>query len=200
MRWASAEDYETDTVNISEMYSGEAELEVAPEAMNLFFEKGSCRWRALFPEPVRADTRTTRTIPGSPDTAREGRLRTDYTASTESGGSPPGTRSRATRWTSSWTTTLRLVTLVGQAGTGKTLLALAAGLEKTVEERTFNRLVVSRPIFPLGRDLGFLPGDVEEKLRPWMQPIFDNLEFLMGPTEPAGARERRTTTASSTWG
>ncbi len=73
---------------------------------------------------------------------------------------------------------IRLVTLIGKAGTGKTLLALAAGLKRTVEDGAYSRLLVSRPIMPLGRDLGFLPGDVDEKLNPWMQPIFDNLEFL----------------------
>jgi PhoH-like ATPase len=75
---------------------------------------------------------------------------------------------------------VQLVTLVGKAGTGKTLLALAAGLQKTVEEQVYQKLLVSRPIFPLGRDLGYLPGDIEEKLNPWMQPIYDNIELLMG--------------------
>jgi PhoH-like ATPase len=73
---------------------------------------------------------------------------------------------------------VQLVTLVGKAGTGKTLLAIAAGLKRTTEDTAFTRLLVSRPIMPMGRDLGFLPGDVDEKLNPWMQPIFDNLEFL----------------------
>ncbi len=73
---------------------------------------------------------------------------------------------------------VRLVSLLGKAGTGKTLLALAAGLQRTSIDRAYSRLLVSRPIMPLGRDLGFLPGDVEEKLNPWMQPIFDNLEFI----------------------
>ncbi|MGZ3453113.1 MAG: PhoH family protein [Polyangiales bacterium] len=74
--------------------------------------------------------------------------------------------------------TIRLVTLVGKAGTGKTLLALAAGLRKVVDDGTFTRMLVSRPVMPMGRDIGYLPGDVDEKLNPWMQPIFDNLEFL----------------------
>ena len=60
------------------------------------------------------------------------------------------------------------------------MLALAAGLQKVVEEQLYSKLLVSRPIFPLGRDVGFLPGDLEEKLNPWMQPIYDNVEFLMG--------------------
>ncbi|PID38370.1 MAG: phosphate starvation-inducible protein PhoH [Proteobacteria bacterium] len=75
---------------------------------------------------------------------------------------------------------VKLVTLVGMAGTGKTLLAIAAGLQKVIEERKYQKLLVSRPIFPLGRDVGFLPGDLEEKLNPWMQPIYDNLELLLG--------------------
>ena len=75
---------------------------------------------------------------------------------------------------------IKLVTLVGKAGTGKTLLAIAAGLQKVTEEDVYQKLLVSRPIFPLGRDIGFLPGDIEEKLNPWMQPIYDNLELLLG--------------------
>ncbi len=72
-----------------------------------------------------------------------------------------------------------LVTLDGMAGTGKTLLAIAAGLLKVTDEGRYRRLVVSRPIFPLGKDVGFLPGDINEKLNPWMKPIFDNLELLI---------------------
>jgi PhoH-like ATPase len=75
---------------------------------------------------------------------------------------------------------VKLVTLVGKAGTGKTLLAIAAGLEMTINQEKYTRLLVSRPVQPMGRDLGFLPGDVNEKLAPWMQPIFDNMDFLFG--------------------
>lgn len=73
---------------------------------------------------------------------------------------------------------IKLVTLVGQAGTGKTLLALAAGLKKVFDESAYSRILVSRPIIPLGKDIGYLPGSKEEKLYHWMQPIYDNLEFL----------------------
>jgi PhoH-like ATPase len=73
---------------------------------------------------------------------------------------------------------VQLITLVGRAGTGKTLLAVAAGLRKVVFEGVHARLLVSRPVFPLGRDVGYLPGTIEEKLNPWMQPIFDNLEYI----------------------
>ncbi len=83
---------------------------------------------------------------------------------------------------------IRIVTLAGKAGTGKTLLALAAGLKRTVEDATYTRVLVSRPIMPLGRDLGFLPGDVDEKLNPWMQPIFDNLEMIFSAGNKKGSR------------
>jgi PhoH-like ATPase len=83
---------------------------------------------------------------------------------------------------------IRLVTLVGKAGTGKTLLALAAGLKRTMEDGAYTRMLVSRPVMPLGRDIGFLPGDVDEKLNPWMQPIFDNLEFLFSSGTRKGPR------------
>jgi len=74
---------------------------------------------------------------------------------------------------------VKLVTLVGQAGTGKTLLALAAGLEKVINDHAYEKLLVSRPIMPLGQDIGFLPGTKDEKLEEWMNPIFDNLKYLM---------------------
>jgi PhoH-like ATPase len=76
-----------------------------------------------------------------------------------------------------------LVTLVGKAGTGKTLLALAAGLHQVADERVYERLLVTRPVISLGKEMGFLPGDLEEKMAPWMQPIIDNLDFLLGGGE-----------------
>jgi len=73
---------------------------------------------------------------------------------------------------------IKLVTLMGKAGTGKTLMAMAAGLKRTVLDREFRRLVVARPTISMGKELGFLPGSLEEKLAPWMQPIHDALEML----------------------
>lgn len=71
-----------------------------------------------------------------------------------------------------------LITITGKAGTGKTLLALAAGLLKVEDEHKYKKLLIARPVVPMGKDIGFLPGEKEEKLRPWMQPIYDNLEYL----------------------
>lgn len=74
---------------------------------------------------------------------------------------------------------IRFITLLGSAGTGKTLLALAAGMSKVFSEERYDKLLVARPIMPLGRDIGYLPGDKDEKLGAWMQPIFDNLSYLL---------------------
>ena len=79
---------------------------------------------------------------------------------------------------------IKIVSLIGRAGSGKTLMAIAAGLQQTIglrgENNHYDRLIVSRPVQPLGKDIGFLPGTMEEKMLPWLMPIQDNLKFLMG--------------------
>lgn len=84
---------------------------------------------------------------------------------------------------------IKLVTLMGPAGTGKTLLALACGMRKVFDENQYVRILVSRPVIPLGRDIGYLPGTKEEKLFHWMQPIYDNLEFLCESTDGNGPND-----------
>jgi PhoH-like ATPase len=74
---------------------------------------------------------------------------------------------------------VNLVSLVGKAGTGKTLLALASGLRMTLEDHLYSRVLVSRPVIPLGKDIGYLPGAKNEKLSHWMEPLFDNLEYVL---------------------
>lgn len=86
---------------------------------------------------------------------------------------------------------IHLVTLCGKAGSGKTLLALAAGLHCTGDENIYKRILCSRPIFPLGKDLGYLPGDLQEKLNPWMQPIYDNAELLLNLYDPEEQRRKK---------
>ena len=73
-----------------------------------------------------------------------------------------------------------VVSLIGKAGSGKTLLALAAGLEQTLGSNKYKKIVVTKPVEPVGKDIGFLPGTLEEKMLPWLAPIQDNLQFLMG--------------------
>jgi len=89
---------------------------------------------------------------------------------------------------------VKLVTLLGTAGTGKTLLAVAAGMAKVFNEETYEKLLVARPIMPMGRDIGYLPGDKDEKLTAWMQPIFDNLAYLLSTRgHPLQSAESHTT-------
>lgn len=181
-----AEDYEPEHIEVSELYSGWQELEAEPEHVDQFYAEG----KLALPDPYYAPNEYIALIDKlKPSHTGIGRVHLD----TEDVRPLPsfkqgvwGIRPRNLEQTFALDALLddniKLVTLVGKAGTGKTLLAIAAGLQKTTEEQIFQRLLVSRPIFPLGRDIGYLPGDVEEKLNPWMQPIFDNVEFLMGLT------------------
>jgi PhoH-like ATPase len=89
---------------------------------------------------------------------------------------------------------IKLVTLVGPAGTGKTLLAIAAGLQKVVKDKSYSGLLISRPVMPLGKDIGYLPGSKEEKLESWMGPIFDNLEYIFNVEK--GEKEVKSKTKS----
>jgi len=89
---------------------------------------------------------------------------------------------------------IEVVALTGSAGTGKTLLALAAGIHQTTKRSPlYEQVVVARPIVPMGDSLGYLPGDLDEKLNPWMQPIFDNLEVIVNT--PKGHVKDETSTA-----
>jgi PhoH-like ATPase len=83
---------------------------------------------------------------------------------------------------------IKLVTLAGKAGTGKTLLAMAAGLQQIFADNRYQRLLVFRPTMPVSRDLGYLPGDLSEKMRPWMQPVFDALDFIRSQDKKCPAR------------
>jgi len=77
---------------------------------------------------------------------------------------------------------ITLVTLNGRAGTGKTLIALAAGCHEVMEASRYEKLLVSRPVVPMGKDLGYLPGSIQEKMDPWMQPLYDNLDLIFSIT------------------
>tara|TARA_R110002020_G_scaffold130148_1_gene291296 strand:- start:40935 stop:42269 length:1335 start_codon:yes stop_codon:yes gene_type:complete len=82
---------------------------------------------------------------------------------------------------------VKIISLVGRAGSGKTLMAIAAGLQQTIglRENSYTRLIVSRPVQPMGKDIGFLPGTMQEKMMPWLMPIQDNLQFLLGGDKSA---------------
>ncbi|PIU00059.1 MAG: phosphate starvation-inducible protein PhoH [Bdellovibrionales bacterium CG10_big_fil_rev_8_21_14_0_10_45_34] len=180
-----AKDYEPEAVSVDEMYSGVAELEVEPDLIDQFYTNKllplQANWKLFSNQYIVLKDQ------GNPNHSAIGRF------SESAAGIVPLIRPNESVWgifprnaeqsfalDALLNEEILFVTLVGKAGTGKTLIALAAGLSKTLDEGRFHRLLVSRPIFPMGRDIGFLPGDVEQKLNPWMQPIFDNVEFLMG--------------------
>lgn len=73
---------------------------------------------------------------------------------------------------------IKVVSMIGTAGTGKTLLAIASALEQVVERKKYNKILIARPVIPMGKDLGYLPGSEKDKMQPWLQPIYDNIDFL----------------------
>jgi PhoH-like ATPase len=185
-----AEDFESETITIDELYSGEIELAVDPGAIEDFYENGELVPRDPKPFPNQFVLLKNSANLSQTALARFSQQKTALVAiaNTKHGIWGVTARNKQQQYALDLLLNddIRLVTLVGKAGTGKTLLALAAGLEKTIESRSFLRLVVSRPVFPMGKDIGFLPGDIEEKLKPWMQPIRDNLDFLVGSSGGPG--------------
>ncbi len=182
-----AEDYESDKVAIEELYSGFTELEVAPDLIDRFYGQG---WVELEQEfhPNQFITLTDQVNPSHSAIAKYDGAARRLVPIRKVGREGiwsihPRNREQAFAIDALLDDNIKLVTLVGKAGTGKTLLAIAAGLHMTAEENVYHRLLVSRPVFPMGKDLGFLPGDIEEKLAPWMQPIFDNVELLLSGHE-----------------
>jgi PhoH-like ATPase len=175
-------DYEPERITIEELYPGNRELLVPPNVIDEFYANGSVIVDA--PGLHANEFLTLKSEDG-----KSALTRWDKTA----GKAVPVKKLREGVWGIKprnreqhfaldllLNDDIKLVTLVGKAGTGKTLLAIAAGLQKVTEEQVFSKMLVSRPVFPLGRDIGYLPGTIEEKLNPWMQPIYDNLELLLG--------------------
>ncbi len=192
-----SETYENQRVEADSLDSGVKEIDVDPREIDAFFHEG----RIALPPQSAAETPLTanlclllrdRTNPSHTALGRWDATRKEVIALRTQREGLMGIRPRNKEQSFAidllLDESIRLVTLVGKAGTGKTLLALAAGLKRTMEDGTYTRLLVSRPVMPLGRDIGFLPGDVDEKLNPWMQPIFDNLEFLFGNGTKKGPR------------
>lgn len=179
-----AEDYDVDRQEITELYNGMVEIEIDGREIDLFYSQGYLPLPDLYYFPnefVHLKDRANASHSALGQISLEHERIVPITRLKEGvWGVRPRNKEQSFAADLLMDDGIKLVTLVGKAGTGKTLLAIAAGLHKATEEAKYQRVLVSRPIFPLGRDIGYLPGTVEEKLSPWMQPIFDNVEFLMG--------------------
>lgn len=187
-----SEDYESGSVAIEELYSGLSVLELPSSSIEEFYteKKLPIDDKNISPNQfviLRDQSNPSHTAVGRFD-VRQGAVVPLIRSSEGVWGLHPKNVEQSFALDLLLNDDVQLVSLVGKAGTGKTLLAIAAGLQKTLDEGRYQRLLVSRPIFPMGKDVGFLPGDLEQKLNPWMQPIFDNIEFLMGGSE---SRHRR---------
>jgi PhoH-like ATPase len=178
-----AEDYETDRVFITDLYTGMAEMSIATNKMVAFHansELGLDAGKQYFPNEyctLTDETNPKRTTLTKVD-ATGTKLIPIIDCREGVWGIKPRNREQHFAFDALLDDRVKLVTLMGKAGTGKTLLAMAAGLKRTVIDREFRRLVVARPTISMGKELGFLPGSLEEKLAPWMQPIHDALEML----------------------
>lgn len=178
-----AEDYETDRVMIQDLYTGMFELPATPEQIAAFRKRGELELPA---QPPRCPNEYC-TLVESGSSRRPALAKVDPTgqklipiSEMREGiwGIKPRNREQQFALDALLDDRVKLITLMGKAGTGKTLLALAVGLKRTVTDREYRRLVVARPTISMGKELGFLPGTLEEKLSPWMQPIHDALELL----------------------
>ncbi len=178
-----AEDYETDRVHIKDLYTGVIEMTVPPSQLAAFRTNGELELNGG--KKYFANEYVTLIEEGNPK--RTALTKVDATAKKlvpvldcREGvwGIKPRNREQHFAFDALLDDRIKLVTLMGKAGTGKTLMAMAAGLKRTVLDREFRRVVVARPTISMGKELGFLPGSLEEKLAPWMQPIHDALEML----------------------
>ena len=178
-----AEDYETDRVHIKDLYTGMIELPVSAAELAAFRTNGELELNGG--KKYFANEYVTLIEEANPK--RTALTKVDATAKKllpildcREGvwGIKPRNREQHFAFDALLDDRVKLVTLMGKAGTGKTLMAMAAGLKRTVMDREFRRLVVARPTISMGKELGFLPGSLDEKLAPWMQPIHDALEML----------------------
>jgi PhoH-like ATPase len=179
-----AQDYETDKVSLEGLYTGMAEVMVEADRIDRLFREGSITLEQKF-FPNQTLTLVDSFNPHHTALAiveGNGDRIIPLVKLPHVGISRIYSRNREQTFAFEllMRDSIKLVTLVGQAGTGKTLLAIAAGLHKVVEEKLYSRLLISRPVVPMGKDIGYLPGDIEEKLTPWMQPLYDNFDLIFG--------------------
>jgi len=183
-----AEDYESDRVMLSDVYSGQRTFAVSAEQLEAFRHGGQMAVPADNVAPneyflLTSDNGTHRSALARADVDAS-RLIALREAKTGLLGIKPRNKEQYYAIDALLDERIELVTLMGKAGTGKTLLAIAAAMHSVIRQKRYRAALVARPIFPLGRDLGYLPGDVGQKLEPWMKPIVDNIEFIMDTGGP----------------
>jgi len=178
-----AEDYESDRVSIKDLFTGMFEVTASADKIAAFRARGSFDLNGAGERSPHEyctlieETNPKRTALAKVDSTGKNLLPI-LDAREGVWGIKPRNREQHFAFDALLDDDVKLVTLMGKAGTGKTLLAMAVGLKRTVQDREFRRLVVARPTISMGKELGFLPGSLEEKLDPWMQPIHDALEML----------------------
>ncbi len=191
-----AEDYTTDMVEMDELYTGHRTWEVASAQVDQLYDGGLAPDPALALQPNQFLTLIDLANPSHTALARfmvgEGLLRPLKRMEAYPWGIKPRNREQQFAMELLLDPAVQVVTLLGKAGTGKTLMAIAAGLQQVVDDEAYDKILVSRPVMPMGRDLGYLPGDISEKLRPYMQPIYDNLEFIVAANTEARRRSTMT--------
>ncbi len=178
-----SEDYEHGKVQLDELWTGQREITVDPEVVDALYRSSVADYdtEELYPNEcvvLRNADRPNQTALARVS-SEGGQLQLVTRIKEGVWGIYPRNKEQCFALDLLLDDNLKLVTLVGKAGTGKTLLAIAVGLHKSADERAYHRLLVSRPIFPMGKDIGYLPGDIEEKLNPWMKPVYDNVEFIL---------------------
>ena len=175
------EDFERQRVNFDELFSGECEMDVPSQAVEDFYKNGFLEIEnSLLPNEfvvLKDEANPKRSALGWKRGTRIEAIPHEY--SDKVWNVSPRSKEQRMALTILMDPSIQIVTLVGQAGSGKTLLALAAALETTIQQNLYDRILVSRPIIPMGNDLGYLPGTKDEKLDVWMQPIYDNLDYLL---------------------
>lgn len=177
-----AVDYEKQKVDISSMYLGWREVQVSADTYEKFRTEKKLDWRDALKSNEFVLMKTaddSETLLGR-YYGQTAELRLIPNKRSSVSGIKPLNLQQKMAFELLLDDSVPLISLVGQAGTGKTLLALAAGMTKVIDQARYNRLLVSRPVVPMGKDIGYLPGDKDEKLSHWMQPIFDNLEYILG--------------------
>jgi PhoH-like ATPase len=176
-----AVDYEKQKVNFAELYSGYRSANISGDSWRLLLEDKFIDWRDELHENeivVLSDKEHDEPLLGRYSSEVHGLDLVPELPGAVSGIYPLNMEQRIA-FEMLLDNSIKLVTLVGKAGTGKTLLALAAGLKLVFDDSAYGRMLVSRPVIPMGKDIGYLPGAKEEKLSHWMQPLFDNLEFIL---------------------